>query len=50
VLLARDVLIAEEQDAVGEKCLVDFAERGLAHRLRDIDVAYLGSERVRQSA
>ena len=49
VLLARDVLVAEEQDAVIEKRLVDFAEESFAH-VRDVDVAHLGAERVRELA
>jgi hypothetical protein len=50
VLLARDVLIAKEQDAVIEKCAVDFPERALAHLFTDVDVTNLGAQRVRKAA
>jgi hypothetical protein len=48
VLLAREFLVAQQQDAVLEKCAVDFAERLLAHVARHVDVAHFGAERVGQ--
>ena len=50
VLLARDVLVAQEQDAMVEEGLVNLAERAFAHRLRDVDVADFRAQRVRQAA
>ena len=50
VLLARDVLIAKEQDAVIEKRAVDFPERSLAHRFTDVDVQNFGAQRIRKAA
>ena len=50
MLLARDVLITKQQNAVVEKRLVDFAEGGFAHRRGDVDVAHLRAEGVRQFA
>src|SRR3954465_8126767 len=45
VLLAREFLIAEQQNAVIEKRPIDFAELVLAHAARNVDVAYLRAER-----
>ena len=50
MLLARDVLITKQQNAVVEKRLVDFAEGGFAHRRGDVDVTHLRAECVRQFA
>ncbi len=46
VLLARDVLVAEQQDAMFQERPVDLAKIRLADRRRDIDVAHLRAERV----
>ena len=46
----RDVLVAQEQDAVVQEGLINLAERAFAHRFRDVDVAHLGAQRVRQAA
>ena len=50
VLLARDVLVAKEQDAVIEKRVVDFSERALAHRFTDVDAQNFGAQRMRKAA
>jgi len=44
MLLARDVLLAEQQDPVLQERVVDLAEGAFAHRLRDVDGANLGAE------
>ena len=48
VLLARDFLIAPQQDAVLEKSAVQFAEIALADVARHVKIANLGTERVRK--
>ena len=50
VLLAREFLVAQEQDAVLEKRAIDVAELLLAHVARRIEVANLGAEAVGQGA
>ncbi len=50
VLLAGDVLIAEQQDAVVEERPVDLAEFRFGHRPADVDVADFSAQRVRQTA
>jgi hypothetical protein len=46
MLLARDVLVAKEQDAVLQKGPIDFAEGRFTQRLGDVDVANFRAERV----
>ena len=48
VLLARDVLVAEQQDAVVEEGTVDLVELGVAERLGEIDTLHLGAEGMAQ--
>ena len=48
VLLARDLLVAEQQDAVLEERAVDLVELGVAERLGEIDALDLGAEGVAQ--
>jgi hypothetical protein len=50
MLLARDILIAKQQNTVIEKRLVDFTEGSFAHRRRHVYVAYFRAERIRQFA
>ena len=49
VLLARDLLVAEQQDAALEEGAVDLVEFGVAERLGEIDALDLGAERVGSS-
>ena len=46
MLLARHLLVAQQQDAVVEKRAIDFAECLLAHVAGRVDVAHLGAEAV----
>ena len=46
VLLARDLLVAKQQDAALEEGAVDLVELGVAERLGEIDALDLGAERV----
>jgi hypothetical protein len=50
VLLARDLLIAEQQDAVIEKRAVNLTERALAHRLAYVDFEDFSPEGVGEAA
>ena len=47
VLLARAPLVAQQQDAVSQERTIDLAELRLGHRLRDVDIAHLGAQRIR---
>ena len=44
VLLARDLLVAEQQDALVEEGAVDLVELGVAQRLGEINACNLGAE------
>ena len=44
VLLARDLLVAEQQDALVEEGAMDLVELGVAERLGEVDVRNLGTE------
>jgi hypothetical protein len=46
VLLARDLLVAKQQDAFLEEGAVDLVELGVAERLGEIDAGDLGAEGV----
>ena len=48
VLLARDLLVAEQQDAALEEGAMDLVELGVAERLGEIDALDFGAERVGQ--
>ena len=48
VLLRRQLLVAEENDAVLAKGVADFGQRRLCRRCRQIDVADLGANRRRK--
>ena len=50
MLLARDILIAKQQNAVIQKRTVYFAKRRFAHGCGDIDVADFGTEAVTEFA
>ena len=48
VLLARDLLVAEQQDAALEEGAMDLVEFGVAERLGKIDALYLGAQGMTQ--
>jgi hypothetical protein len=48
VLLARDLLVAEQQDAALEEGAMDLVELGIAERLGEIDTLDLGAQDVAQ--
>ena len=48
VLLARDLLVAEQQDAAREEGPVDLVELGVAERLGEIDALDFGAQGVAQ--
>ena len=48
VLLARDLLVAEQQDAALEEGAVDLVELGVAERLGEIDALDLGAQGMAQ--
>jgi hypothetical protein len=50
VLLARDLLVAEQKDAALQERAMDLIELGVAERLGEIDALDLGAEGVAQGA
>ena len=49
LFVGRERLVAEEQHLVLEECAADLAIRGVVDAVREIDAAYLGTERGREA-